>query len=125
MFFVFLSFKHALESPPHVRGKAMDKLCGLRTLGITPACAGKSWKTVFTKSCLQDHPRMRGEKPSASWLGLISVGSPPHARGKGPLFNHRSPLVRITPACAGKSFHDLTERIKIEDHPRMRGEKGG
>ncbi len=41
MFFVFLSFKHALESPPHVRGKAMDKLCGLRTLGITPACAGK------------------------------------------------------------------------------------
>lgn len=49
-------------SPPHVRGKV--KLVPERgvTLGITPACAGKSRIRPRTAAAFGDHPRMCGEK---------------------------------------------------------------
>ena len=54
-----------LGSPPHVRGKV--KLVPERgvTLGITPACAGKSVSLNVLTLVFRDHPRMCGEK--ACW----------------------------------------------------------
>ena len=51
-----------IGSPPHVRGKV--KLVPERgvTLGITPACAGKSRIRPRTAAAFGDHPRMCGEK---------------------------------------------------------------
>ncbi len=34
-------------------------------------------------------------------------------------------LIRITPACAGKSWSFAANHLEYEDHPRMRGEKNG
>ena len=66
---------------------------------------------------------MRGEKPGCVLLAFRFCGSPPHARGKViQAFNHLH-IYRITPACAGKSFHPLVCIGQFEDHPRMRGEK--
>ena len=41
--------------------KAYLRECAER---ITPACAGKRAMTNLNLKCDQDHPRMRGEKPS-------------------------------------------------------------
>ncbi len=46
---------------------------------------------------------MRGEKLQPFSYSSLSIGSPPHARGKVPKMLTKNPPVRITPACAGKS----------------------
>ena len=49
-------------SPPHVRGKASMCHCNLSSIGITPACAGKSTRKRRQQIPRKDHPRMCGEK---------------------------------------------------------------
>ena len=90
-------------SPPHTRGKDFDAQIGRREEGSTPAHAGKrmiiSWNGVYYK----DHPRTRGEKVGASHPMRKAKGSPPHTRGKVAKMIDVEPLIRITPAHAGKS----------------------
>ena len=120
-----------LGSPPRVRGKAPVRSSPALHSGITPACAGKSYRQIvvcahcpgITPACagkrpraaqhwttFQDHPRVCGEK-SIVWPSSGPVtGSPPRVRGKG---HTDTPIVRdigITPACAGKrlkKFHSI------------------
>ena len=119
-----IRLKTKMGSPPHVRGKDISAGTIARTLGITPACAGKSVITHDLAALCEDHPRMCGEKVIVWPSGLFTVGSPPHVRGKVRRVsrpgrcNWESPphvrgkvlaalmpenRVRITPACAGKS----------------------
>ena len=49
-------------SPPHVRGKDIPELADVATIGITPACAGKSPVCIIKHILGEDHPRMCGEK---------------------------------------------------------------
>ena len=91
-----------------------------------------------------DHPRLRGEKWSSCFFWVMSLGSPPLARGKVvpgvqvdgvpvdhprlrgeklPLWLPPQFLPRITPACAGKSPMHSGRRRNTSDHPRLRGEK--
>ena len=49
-------------SPPHVRGKGKLMTGTVPSVGITPACAGKSSKDSESYFKGQDHPRMCGEK---------------------------------------------------------------
>ena len=110
-------------SPPHVRGKGRFPALALCEIGITPACAGKSDERKGEDAYNGDHPRACGEKP---WMGASpgrATGSPPHMRGKV-IGNVRCPVhVGITPACAGKSACVLLLRERIQDHPRVCGEK--
>ena len=54
----------------------------LRTLQeITPACAGIRGYFSGTLSYEEDHPRVRGDKPSAGKRLRRPGGSPPRARG--------------------------------------------
>ena len=65
---------------------------------------------------------MRGEDTDG-WSILAScTGSPPHARGRLRDMARDSFLVRITPACAGKTAWLAATSFHVEDHPRMRGE---
>ena len=89
-------------SPPHARGKATVYLWQRDPLRITPACAGKREKTLYSYLQMEDHPRMRGEKLCIHLFSHIFLGSPPHARGKAVLPCHNPGLIGITPACAGK-----------------------
>ena len=112
----------SVGSPPHARGRPYCTARLRYGMGITPACAGKTMIDPFSLAASLDHPRMRGEDYATHLPLLSNYGSPPHARGRQ-LFTERSNKeMRITPACAGKTYvcHASSETVK--DHPRMRGE---
>ena len=69
-------------SPPHVRGKVQVAQSLLPILGITPACAGKSFTAHNKVPLVKDHPRMCGEKINRFRGRKQMTGSPPHVRGK-------------------------------------------
>ena len=76
-------FCNSPGSPPRVRGKGALDNRHLQGPGITPACAGKSQRTL----AVQDEPQ----------------GSPPRVRGKVIAIFCPAHFGGITPACAGKS----------------------
>ena len=90
-------------SPPRTRGKAILVLLPGRVLGITPAYAGKSSAWVNSGAQVEDHPRVRGEKPAEKRVLVSRKGSPPRTRGKVKGHECRMSPTRITPAYAGKS----------------------
>ena len=95
-------------SPPRVRGKVYGITCYTPSIGITPACAGKSSATVRGGDSVRDHPRVCGEK-AVAWLSpLPFAGSPPRVRGKVSVVAQYRGYSGITPACAGKSQLKLT-----------------
>ena len=51
------------------------------------------------------------------------MGSPPRVRGKAGHTARLPCTIRITPACAGKSFALLVGVVSSKDHPRVCGEK--
>ena len=65
---------------------------------------------------------MRGEDISRLTASMISLGSPPHARGRREGEQTGSRTAWITPACAGKTKDVHRSDVGFRDHPRMRGE---
>ena len=110
-------------SPPHGRGKVNLSILEGADTGITPAWAGKSMQAALRSSSAGDHPRMGGEKMPFALVTAPESGSPPHGRGKVNTVTNSVPSVRITPAWAGKSCPESSQRRQIQDHPRMGGEK--
>ena len=72
---------------------------------------------------IEDHPRVCGEKCKAVSQRSQILGSPPRVRGKGAGGAGGTGIVRITPACAGKSAQQHWTRDNSKDHPRVCGEK--
>ena len=69
-------------SPPRVREKPRKWRIDNLVLGITPACAGKTFKFMILFKGCEDHPRVCG-KNSSSFEGCRrSQGSPPRVREK-------------------------------------------
>ena len=89
-------------SPPRMRGKGDEVWRQLDELGITPAYAGKSIPLDPPIQRTEDHPRVCGEKVILSAPCQTRTGSPPRMRGKEERNKRNSPLLRITPAYAGK-----------------------
>ena len=110
-------------SPPHTRGKGRSHVEHLAAEGITPAYAGKSFLERNDNSWLKDHPRIRGEKSLMKHKKALTIGSPPHTRGKVSTELCQIHHSRITPAYAGKSPTGLPRPHRPRDHPRIRGEK--
>ena len=110
-------------SPPRVRGKG--GCCSVRSVrnGITPACAGKSFFTLFITFLVQDHPRVCGEKARTLIAWEEPQGSPPRVRGKESNAKTGQKARRITPACAGKRATPSKNPHPGGDHPRVCGEK--
>ena len=106
-----------------MRGKGNLLLKRSDDLGITPAYAGK--RTARSASCTAcgDHPRVCGEKIASCTVCRVSMGSPPHMRGKGAMPCKGQSAQRITPAHAGKSPGAEREVAGLWDHPRACGEK--
>ena len=74
---------NGMGSPPRVRGKVHSNALGPCDLRITPACAGKSYKSAWSTSSRRDHPRVCGEKSTGGGVLVATYGSPPRVRGKG------------------------------------------
>ena len=112
-----------MGSPPRMRGKAdYTPVVDVR-VRITPAYAGKSDNFVVALSDFGDHPRVCGEKCSATGSGLAVSGSPPRMRGKVPVVSSVSVQFGITPAYAGKRSFAIVLSSDYWDHPRVCGEK--
>ena len=71
-----------LGSPPRMRGKVGLAFLHAVSVRITPACAGKRWKTGCAAREPGDHPRTCGEKIYSVRDNIAEQGSPPHMRGK-------------------------------------------
>ena len=111
------------DHPPRVRGKVTDDFAISQRAGITPACAGKRARSSRCRCGSGDHPRVCGEKPMGRTISTRQTGSPPRVRGKVKQYGFVQPIVRITPACAGKSHRHRDDRERERDHPRVCGEK--
>ena len=106
-----------------MRGKGRTTRPAPARARITPAYAGKRPPRRTGRCAGWDHPRMCGEKPTLRCPCLPYRGSPPRMRGKGIVNVFVSEKLRITPACAGKSWSNALPCSRREDHPRMCGEK--
>ena len=114
----------AAGSSPHARGTPDQADARPAERRIIPACAGNASRSNTGRPLPKDHPRMRGERGSASSGKYVIVGSSPHARGTPvgpvPVLEDR----RIIPACAGNAAPTVSPAYLLPDHPRMRGERG-
>ena len=109
-------------SPPRVRGKPSNSHQVFREIRITPACAGKTAISAGVHNWDTDHPRVCGENLNILRVAVYQNGSPPRVRGK-PNFGYGDyHLVRITPACAGKTRFPTAHVGFYSDHPRVCGE---
>ena len=111
-----------LGSPPHARGRRVRAGQEHPVRRITPACAGKTAGSGDSDLFEGDHPRMRGEDIGTQLKNGGTSGSPPHARGRRSRLKPVVFLLRITPACAGKTRTTGPDLATTPDHPRMRGE---
>ena len=99
----YVGYKLAEGSPPRMRGKEFGSKRKEKTMGITPAYAGKREIVEIDKTIVQDHPRVCGEKHQSFLSMNILQGSPPRMRGKVDNFRRGQTHPGITPAYAGKS----------------------
>ena len=109
-------------SPPRVRGKPPECLQNRDGHRITPACAGKTRQAIRVFKPREDHPRVCGENAPYFVKFASPGGSPPRVRGKRDDISVIFDLVRITPACAGKTRMDWMNILTVKDHPRVCGE---
>ena len=65
---------------------------------------------------------MRGEYQARLSRQLLTIGSPPLARGVHLRRFGRQSQIRITPACAGSTARGNVFLQRFQDHPRLRGE---
>ena len=112
-----------LGSPPRRRGKDKAEHLVQDHIGITPAQAGKRCYLCASTKSSWDHPRVGGEKAKITPRLKRCRGSPPHGRGKAGCRLTAVCCGGITPAWAGKSCPESSQRRQIQDHPRMGGEK--
>ena len=106
-----------------MRGKVWENIKSVFTGRITPAYAGKSGNFHLMRAKPQDHPRLCGEKATHGTGFLRALGSPPPMRGKGLLCTSCVGGFGITPAYAGKRIYVGRFVRRMQDHPRLCGEK--
>ena len=105
-----------------MRGKLVSTISTIGGARITPACAGKTYGIIVLATSHKDHPRMCGENNNMTIFNQMSMGSPPHVRGKLRLAQLAVAESGITPACAGKTIIAGGRPAFGGDHPRMCGE---
>ncbi len=71
-----------LGSPPRVREKHENSYSLYHTLGITPACAGKTTRYHQQAMPVRDHPRVCGKNYFLLCRHTLVLGSPPRVREK-------------------------------------------
>ena len=109
-------------SPPRVRGKRPRRRHAQRRRGLTPACAGKTTRCSGARNDLEAHPRVCGENLTSQANTYWVSGSPPRVRGKPRARGELAPVVRLTPACAGKTWARTSNVPGRRAHPRVCGE---
>ena len=123
VWFIFMLDKPG--SPPHMREKPCQNNKDADCTGITPACAGKTCKRMYSHHLEWDHPRVCGKNATASNHFCPIPGSPPRVREKPTVILTDDQALRITPACAGKTKALKSPLYYTQDHPRVCGKNHG
>ena len=111
-----------LGSSPLTRGTQGRHHDGPVAQGIIPAYAGNTPRWRTSRSCVRDHPRLRGEHAKRLYIGVSGSGSSPLTRGTHIGEGVRLSVRRIIPAYAGNTSFQSSRRSWRWDHPRLRGE---
>ena len=109
-------------SSPLTRGTRVSLSIISAPPGIIPAYAGNTPRWRISRSCVQDHPRLRGEHIIGIISHRASAGSSPLTRGTLIVAYLRLVDPGIIPAYAGNTGFPSHLRPCTQDHPRLRGE---
>ena len=90
--------------------------------GLIPACAGKTSRNVTAKFARRAHPRVCGENRHRLISAIPRRGSSPRVRGKRTGRPRARRLIRLIPACAGKTGGHVGCGDIAGAHPRVCGE---
>ena len=111
-------------SSPLTRGKQLDAASVPNKVGLIPAHAGKTRRTVRRGASAWAHPRSRGENQPVVQPGRLSRGSSPLTRGKPAGRAAGQAVAGLIPAHAGKTSSQRRSPTMRRAHPRSRGENG-
>ena len=109
-------------SSPRVRGKRHPPWPSASASGLIPACAGKTRPWWRSRRCPPAHPRVCGENAAAERRPAPTGGSSPRVRGKHAGGEPAPGVVRLIPACAGKTHQPRRAWRVVQAHPRVCGE---
>ena len=111
-------------SSPLTRGKPLLPTCGIASMRLIPAHAGKTkYSTPSGRRCAA-HPRSRGENRVCHYQVSGRAGSSPLTRGKPDRVRRAGPARGLIPAHAGKTSCWARRPLSLWAHPRSRGENG-
>ena len=111
-------------SSPRVRGKRHSRVKQLASLGLIPACAGKTQARKRACAISRAHPRVCGENLLLRESDRAKRGSSPRVRGKRCPCGEAGPACGLIPACAGKTSRTSSCFCSSAAHPRVCGENG-
>ena len=112
-------------SSPRVRGKHDLTRTALASVGLIPACAGKTERQWLDLRRSGAHPRVCGENRATRKSTRKAPGSSPRVRGKRPDGHNASVNDGLIPACAGKTKGRDAPPLHEWAHPRVCGENVG
>ena len=115
----------AAGSSPRVRGKPHRQRQPAHAAGLIPACAGKTPRPPGSTPARSAHPRVCGENVTLSDAEEGCCGSSPRVRGKLVVHDAHATLIRLIPACAGKTRPRTAWCGVFQAHPRVCGENQG
>ena len=108
---------------PRSRGENQNANATLRDYrGSSPLTRGKRANVVSEKYQVVAHPRSRGENVLDAIAATRRWGSSPLTRGKQLVAGDITPIVRLIPAHAGKTYEAHALATQTGAHPRSRGE---
>lgn len=95
--------KPAMETPPRVWGRHLLAHTPDGSGGNTPTCVGKTGKDPRCLRYTKKHPHVRGEDGECRPRHRAPGETPPRAWGRPGKKYMRSPGLRNTPTCVGKT----------------------
>ena len=117
--------RQQMGSSPRVRGKPAGTAMLRWLCGLIPACAGKTTMAILSRATSWAHPRVCGENTPLMLNPAEIQGSSPRVRGKPLELKRRGVLLRLIPACAGKTLTRTHDIWLPPAHPRVCGENTG
>ncbi len=109
-------------SPPRMRGKGSPMRPWGSASRITPAYAGKRFRTSGNVASFGITPACAGKR-LAGKLHALPSGSPPRVRGKVSTARESKTLLGSPPHMRGKDVRQELQHSRTWDHPRVCGEK--